>query len=194
GPPWPVLPQLPEPVQDEPAVGVLAPQLAGDASERVPPLVQHPAEVLPADAADEAVADEVIAELGQRPPAVGKAQLGRGLFGQAADGATPPGGEPRRCPKPSPGQQAVKAAAVEQAQIGVGGVDVDAQKSSNVTGGMARAVEQHALQASALPRWQRLLQQAVNLVEFCGGGGTNRRGAAHGFPSSSAPLLHSTKT
>jgi hypothetical protein len=150
--------------------------------------------VLPADAADEAVRDEVIAELGQRPTAVGEAQLGRGLVGQAADGATLLSSEPWRCSQAAPGQQAVKAAAVEQAEIGVGGVDMDAQQSSDVHGAMARAVQQHGLQAPALPRLERLLQQAMNLVEFCGRGGTNRRGAAHGVSSFSAPLLHSTKT
>jgi hypothetical protein len=43
------------------------------------------------------------------------------------------------------------------------------------------------LQASALPRRERLLQQAVNLVEFCRCSRTNRREAAHGFASFSAP-------
>ena len=37
--PWPGLPQLPEPVEDTPAVGVLAPQLAGDAAESIPPFL-----------------------------------------------------------------------------------------------------------------------------------------------------------
>lgn len=58
--------------------------------------------MLATDAADDAVRTEVIAEFGERPTAAGKAQLGRGLFGQAVDDATLLSRESRRCPEPSP--------------------------------------------------------------------------------------------
>jgi protein phosphatase len=80
---------------------------------------------------------------------------------------------------------------VEQAQVGVGGVDVDPQQSGDVLGRVARRAEQHRLQASALPRLQGLLQQAMKPVAFLRRGGTYRQGAGHGLSSSSAPLFHS---
>jgi acetolactate synthase regulatory subunit len=55
---------------------------------------------------------------------------------------------------------------VEQTQIGVDGVDVDTQQSSHVLGRVARGMQQRGFQASALPGAQRLLQQAMKLVEF----------------------------
>jgi hypothetical protein len=81
---------------------------------------------------------------------------------------------------------------VEQAEIGVDGVDVDTQHSGDVYGCVARRVKQNGFHASALPRLQRLLQQAMKPVEFLCRGRTNRQGAGHGLSSSSAPLFHST--
>ena len=51
------------------------------------------------------------------------------------------------------------------AQIGVGGVDVDAQQSGHVLGRVARRVQENRFQASALPRSQRLPQQAMKRLE-----------------------------
>jgi hypothetical protein len=83
-------------------------------------------------------------------------------------------------------------AAVEQTQIRVDGVDVDRQQSGDVLGRVARRVQKNGFQAAALPRLQRLLQQAMKLLEFRRRGRTNGQGAGHGLSSSSAPLFHFT--
>jgi hypothetical protein len=147
--------------------------------------------VLAADGRDDAVADEVIAELGQRPASVGQAQFAGGLLGQTPDGAPLRRGQSRRCSQRPPPQQSAQAAAVEQTQIGVDGVDVDTQQSSHVLGRVARGMQQRGFQASALPGAQRLLQQAMKLVEFLRRGRVDPQGAGHGLSSSSAPLFHS---
>jgi len=51
------------------------------------PFFQHPAQVLAADRGDDALADEVRAQLGQAPAAQRQPQGGGRLAGQAPDGS-----------------------------------------------------------------------------------------------------------
>ena len=98
--------------------------------------------MLAADPRQDALPDQVGAELGQGPAAVRQAEVVRGCLGQPPDGADLGVAEARRGARAARLANRVQPQALEGAQVGVGRVDMDPQEAGDVGGGHPSGVEQ----------------------------------------------------
>jgi hypothetical protein len=139
--------------------------------------------VLAADPREDALPDQVGAELGQGPAAVRQAEVVRGRLGQPPDGADLGVVEARRGARAARLANRAQPQALEGAQVGVGGVDVNPQEAGDVGCGHPGGVEHQGLGPATLPGPQRGFEQAMDRAELVATGPGNGGGARHGRTS-----------
>lgn len=95
---------------------------------------------------------EVLTQLRQRPPAVGKADVGWGRIGEGEDGGDLLVADASRCPAAHTMVDAGDAIAIKRLQIGIHGVDIDAERASNVDSRHPIGIQEQRFGTAFLPR------------------------------------------
>jgi hypothetical protein len=139
--------------------------------------------VLTADRLDQALPQQVGAQVGQRPAAVGQADRRGGLLGQPPDGPLLLVGQASRGAGAAGSADGVQPALPEGVQVGVSGVGVGPHQPGDGAGGQAGGVQQQGLGAAPLPGRQGTLQQAMDVAQLGSTGLTDHQGAGHGHTS-----------
>lgn len=139
--------------------------------------------MLAADGFDEAVLDRVVAEFGQGPAAVRKADHRGRLVGELAEGDPLVRGDPCRHPAAVAVAHPVEPLAVEGVQVSVDGVGMEREKASNRGSIPTLGMQHDRFRAAQLPAGGSGLQELAQVPEFRGGGSTGGHGAGHGRTS-----------
>jgi hypothetical protein len=124
--------------------------------------------VLAADGLEEPAAEQVGAQLGERPTAVRQADRGGRLLGEAADRIDLSRADPGSGPDAAGRLQGREALAPEGVQVGVGGVRMHPEQPGDGLAVQPGSAEQKGFGAAALPGLQRAFEQLVELAEFSG--------------------------
>lgn len=104
--------------------------------------------MLAADGVQPALAQQVVAQLGQRPASERQADLAGRLIGQTKDGGLLGGAQAGAAPARRTGFERLQAAAIKRVQIGIDGVRMNAEHGRDVARGATLRVQQHRFRAT----------------------------------------------
>jgi hypothetical protein len=127
--------------------------------------------------------DRIVAELGQGPAAVRKADHRGRLVGESAESGSLVGGDPRRCSAPVAAAHPAQSLTVEGLQVGLGRVGVEGEEARDGGSVPALGAEHDGFGAAQLPTVGGGLQELAQLPELSRGGAAAGQCAGHGRTS-----------
>jgi hypothetical protein len=143
--------------------------------------------VLATDGLEDPLPDEVVAELGQRPPSVRQAELRGGLVRDPNDGSTLVRSQARRGAAPVDRFNDGESIPVKGVQDRVHGIGVQREAGGDLHGVPTVGVEEEDL-SPALLGWRRIVgfKHLLEVTDLSRAGLTDGQGARHGGTSPDA--------